>query len=247
MVHDQSVPDAEHATSDRPLRGTQRRVRTESRWPAVVAIVCALVLYGTLPSQFPLALRIGVVALGAALLIPVVAASPGRLDHQTRWSRVLSVSLALVLVVANQVAFAILVTVLTTVKHPSGPADLLAALQVWVTNIIAFAALFWELDRGGPVSRRVDPRDSLPPADFRFPQDEDADAVVEVAHRSSERSDWMPGFVDYAYLSLTNSMAYSPTDVMPLSTRVKALMGLQSAVAFIMVALVIARAVSLLG
>ncbi|MBT2504168.1 hypothetical protein J7E22_16695 [Curtobacterium sp. ISL-83] len=235
------------AAADRPTSPVDRRARAERRWPAVVALVCALILYGTLPSQFPLALRILVVAICVGLLIPVIAVSPLRLDRQTRWSRALSVSLAVVLVISNQLAFGILVVVLVTHKHPSGPADLVAALQVWVTNIIAFAALFWELDRGGPVSRRVDPRPELPHADFRFPQDEDVDAVVEVASRSSERGDWMPGFIDYAYLSLTNSMAYSPTDVMPLSPRAKALMGLQSAVAFILVALVIARAVSLLG
>lgn len=228
-------------------RRARRSVRAERRWPAVVAVVVALVLYGSLPSQFPLALRIAVVVVGVVLLVPVTALSPLRVDRQTRWSRAMSVALALVLVTANQIAFCILVVVLVTHKHQSGPADLVAALQVWVTNIIAFAALFWELDRGGPVSRRIDPRDSLPPADFRFPQDEDADTVAEVAARSSERSDWVPGFVDYAFLSLTNSMAYSPTDVMPLSPRAKALMGLESAVAFITVALVIARAVSLLG
>ena len=113
--------------------------------------------------------------------------------------------------------------------------------------MIAFGLAFWELDRGGPVSRRVRPRAQLPAADFRFPQDEDSDAVLEVAKRSSDHSGWVAGFVDYAYLALTNSMAFSPTDVMPLTTRAKALMGLQSFIAFGMLALVIARAVSLLG
>jgi hypothetical protein len=42
-------------------------------------------------------------------------------------------------------------------------------------------------------------------------------------------------------------MAFSPTDVMPLTTRAKTLMGLQSFIAFVILALVIARAVSLLG
>lgn len=97
------------------------------------------------------------------------------------------------------------------------------------------------------MSRRVDSRRRLPAADFRFPQEKDDDTVVEVAARSSGRSDWMPGYVDYAYLSLTNSTAYSPTDVMPLSPHAKLLMGLQSLTSFVLVALVIARAVSLLG
>jgi uncharacterized membrane protein len=229
------------------LGAEDRRIGTEWRWPAILAVLIALGLDGALPSEFPAFLRIGVVVLGLVLLIPVTVINPVRLNRQTRWSRALSVTLALVLVVANETALAILIVALVSEKHPNGPADLLAALQVWITNIMAFGLLFWELDRGGPVSRRIDHRGDLPRADFRFPQDEDADTVVEVARRSSVKSDWVPAFADYLYLSLTNSMAYSPTDVMPLSSRVKGLMGLQSAASFVLVALVIARAVSLLG
>jgi hypothetical protein len=97
------------------------------------------------------------------------------------------------------------------------------------------------------VSRRRKARDELPKADFRFPQDEDGDAVEEVAAGSSIHSDWAAGYVDYAYFSLTNSMAFSPTDVMPLSYRAKTLMGVEAFTAFVILALVIARAVSLLG
>ena len=39
------------------------------------------------------------------------------------------------------------------------------------------------------------------------------------------RADWTPRFVDYLYTSLSNSMAFSATDAMPLSPRVKLLMG----------------------
>ena len=56
---------------------------------------------------------------------------------------------------------------------------LLAALQVWLSNIIVFGLAYWELDRGCPVQRAHLPRAELPPADFRFSQDEDADAVDE--------------------------------------------------------------------
>jgi hypothetical protein len=52
---------------------------------------------------------------------------------------------------------------------------------------------------------------------------------------------------DYLYVSLTNSIAFSPTDTMPLSLRAKALMGLESFVSAITVLLVAARAVNVLG
>jgi hypothetical protein len=103
------------------------------------------------------------------------------------------------------------------------------------------------MDRGGPVARRHQNRSELDPADFRFPQDEDHDAIDEVAARSSGKSDWAAGYVDYLYFSLTNSMAFSPTDSMPLSHRAKMLMGLESFTGFVILALVIARGVSLLG
>ena len=35
---------------------------------------------------------------------------------------------------------------------------------------------------------------------------------------------WTPGFIDYLYVSVTNSSAFSPTDTMPLSPRAKLLM-----------------------
>ena len=224
-----------------------RRAETERRWPPIVAIAVALLLYATLPSDVPLALRIVVVAAAVLLAVPVVLLNPRRLDRETRWSRRMSIAQVLLLLIANQIALVLVTHLLLTAQHGDGPKALLASLQVWVTNVIAFGLAYWELDRGGPVSRRVRSRDRLPRADFRFPQDEDDDAVVEVAAGSSTRSGWLAAFVDYAYFSLTNSMAFSPTDVMPLTTRAKALMGLQSFVAFVILALVIARAVSLFG
>ncbi len=53
--------------------------------------------------------------------------------------------------------------------------------------------------------------------------------------------------MDYLYFSASNSQAFSPTDTMPLSPRAKILMGLESLAGFVILALVIARAVSLLG
>ena len=97
------------------------------------------------------------------------------------------------------------------------------------------------------VIRTQTERKDLPAADFRFPQDEDHDAVTEVASRSSAKTNWTASFVDYLYFSGSNSMAFSPTDAMPLSHRAKVLMGIESFAGFVILALVIARAVSLLG
>ena len=221
--------------------------RAEQRWPAAIALLVALTLYATLPSSFFAPGRYVVVAIGAVLLIPLLAVNPVRLHKQTGWSRLLSVGQTLLLLVANQIALVQLVFELIGAKKEDGPTLLLAAVQVWVTNVIVYALLYWEIDRGGPVSRTQTARKDLPRADFRFPQDEDHDAITEVAARSSAKTNWTAGFVDYLYFSASNSMAFSPTDSMPLSSRAKILMLAESFAGFVILALVIARAVSLLG
>ncbi|WP_062298435.1 hypothetical protein [Demequina maris] len=219
--------------------------RGEHRWPAVVALLVALGLYLALPSTFLPAFRYAVVGIGLLLLIPLLVANPVRLHVQTAWTRTLSVSQALLLAAANQVMLVQLLVSLTEPTTGSGSRVLVAAAQVWITNVIAFALLLWELDRGGPVVRRALERGDVPAADIRFAQDEDHDAIAEVAAASSLHAGWRPRFGDYLYTSLSNSMAFSATDAIPLSGRAKALMGLQAFSGFVLLALVIARAVSL--
>jgi hypothetical protein len=154
--------------------------------------------------------------------------------------------LACLVIATNLLALAMLVRALTSSK-PDGMPLLLAGMQVWLTNVIGFGLLYWELDRGGPVARHTVARDRMPPADWRFSQDENQDTVVEVASTSSVRSNWRPEFVDYLYVSLTNSSAFSPTDTMPLTARAKMLMGLEATAALLTSLLVVARAIGALG
>ena len=58
---------------------------------------------------------------------------------------------------------------------------------------------------------------------------------------------WSPTFVDYLYVSLTNSTAFSPTDTMPLTPRIKVLMGGQAVASLATIAVLGARAVNILG
>jgi uncharacterized membrane protein len=57
---------------------------------------------------------------------------------------------------------------------------------------------------------------------------------------------WAPQFLDYLYTSFTNATAFSPTDTMPLTSRAKMLMMVQSLASLLTVALVISRAVNIL-
>jgi heme/copper-type cytochrome/quinol oxidase subunit 4 len=226
----------------------EREARAEPRWPAVAAILVALTLYALLPSSFLPALRIIVVVIGFALLIPVIAVNPVTLKRQTRWSRRISVALTVLLAAANQVALVQLIAqLLLSGSKAEAPVLLLAAVQVWATNIIVFALIYWDLDRGGPVTRTQAERKDMPEADFRFPQDEDYDTVKEVVAGSSKKSDWTANFIDYLYFSLSNSMAFSPPDAVPLTNRAKIIVGFEALGAYVLLVLVIARAVSLLG
>jgi hypothetical protein len=227
-------------------RSTRRNGQGEHRWPPSVAVLVAIALYALLPESLLFAPRLLIPALEFLLLVALVVHNPRRLTRQTRWSRLVSVGLAALVALTNLVALALLVRDLV---HPStdGTGLLLAALQVWATNVIAFGLLYWELDRGGPVARVREPRNRIPLADFRFTQDETAGTVAEVAAGSSQKADWIPLFVDYLYLSTTNSSAFSPTDTMPLSPRAKVLMGVQASAALLTSLLVIARAVGQLG
>jgi uncharacterized membrane protein len=105
---------------------------------------------------------------------------------------------------------------------------------IWLTNVLIFSLWYWQIDRGGP-GRRAAAHDG--PPDFLFPQMND-DRI--------QPPGWRPAFIDYLYTSLTNAIAFSPTDTMPLTAIVKSLMGLQSIVSLITIGLVVARAVNIL-
>ena len=214
--------------------------------PAATAVLVAIGLYAALPETLVLGPRVVVPVVEIALLVPLIAFNPRRMTRETRLMRRLSIILVLVTAAANTVALALLVRLLVRGGTADGRQLLLGAAQVWLTNIIVFALAYWELDRGGPVRRTQVSRRNLPRADFRFPQDEDHDAVQEVAAGSSVVLGWTPGFVDYLYVSVTNSSAFSPTDTMPLSPRAKVLMGIESVSAVLLSVLVISRGVSLL-
>jgi hypothetical protein len=130
----------------------------------------------------------------------------------------------------------LLVAVLASLVHgteKSGAQLLLKAMTLWGTNVLTYGLWYWEVDRGGPV-RRLERHSPLP--DFQFPQMENP----QLAPRG-----WKPQLIDYLYVSFTNSIAFSPTDAMPLTRRAKLLMLSESAISSLTVLLVAARAVNI--
>ena len=226
-------------------RREPRSSRGENRFPPALAVVVAAVAYAALPDSLLVGPRLAIPVVEIALLAALLVTNPRRLVRQTRWSRAVSIVLACIVIATNLVALGMLVASLGAER--GGMPLLVAGMQVWLTNVIGFGLLFWEVDRGGPVARQTVTRDRLPPADWRFSQDENQDAVQEVAAGSSISTNWRPHFVDYLYVSLTNSSAFSPTDTMPLSPRAKCLMGLEATAALLTALLVVAKAVGALG
>ena len=134
----------------------------------------------------------------------------------------------------------VVVLVVSLVSHTAvnitGRQLLMSGGVVWLANAIAFGLAYWELDSGGPVARALSEEPRKP--DFQFPQDENPQLA---------REGWAPRLMDYFYVSLTNAMAFSPTDAMPLTRPAKTLMAAESTLSAITILLVAARAVNTLS
>nr|WP_288193765.1 hypothetical protein [uncultured Phyllobacterium sp.] len=146
-----------------------------------------------------------------------------------------ALGLTILITFMNFVALYFLVRALLGGHAGSAQTLLIDAVNIWVTNVIAFTLWYWSIDRGGPASRGLT---SKTYGDFQFPQ-----MVIQ----DERLKDWSPGFIDYLFLSFTNATAFSPTDTMPLSPRAKLLMMAEASLSLLTIALVAARAVNILA
>jgi hypothetical protein len=206
----------------------------EARWPMAGAVLAAMVLTFLLPDTVRLGPHWVLLLIEGVLLVAVIAGDPVKISRRSRWLRTLSIVLVSVLVLGALWATAQLIHDLINGGAVTNSASelLQAGTIVWVSNNIAFALLYWELDGGGAAARA---HHIATHHDFAFPQ-----------HLSPkiEAPDWRPRFIDYLYLGFTNATAFSPTDVMPLAPWAKIAMTVQSLVSLAILGLVIARAVN---
>ncbi|HZQ65806.1 MAG TPA: hypothetical protein VFA66_11330 [Gaiellaceae bacterium] len=227
-------------------------LQEESGWSLaaqVLAIAGAAYSYGTLPDRLISAqsstfstVRWAAPILWGAFLVSIVAALPPpgaravirEPESKAAWRR-LAIALFLLSAVAQWWVISLLVHFILHGKVASNGTELLhTATRIEGTTIVLYAFLFWLVDSGGPIARRLqEPRSR----DFLFPQQESAELASD---------GWRPSFVDYLYVAFTNATAFSPTDVMPLSPRVKLLMMSEAAASAITLLMVAARAVNIL-
>src|SRR5262249_17662670 len=102
-------------------------------------------------------------------------------------------------------------------SQPSPAVLLRNAALIWISNVLVFAVWYWEIDADGPICRHSGPYRSN---DLVFPQ----------RQREGAGDDWVPDFVDYLFLAFNSSTAFSPTDTLILSHRMKVLMMCQSVI-----------------
>jgi hypothetical protein len=157
------------------------------------------------------------------------------LAHGRRLVRRAALGLTMLITLLNFIALYFLIQALLSGHGGTAQTLLVDAVNIWSTNIIAFALWFWSIDRGGPASRGVSVKTS---PDLLFPQ---------MSMNDPRYQDWTPGFIDYLFVAFTNATAFSPTDTMPLSSRAKLLTMAEAAVSLLTLALVAARAVNILA
>jgi hypothetical protein len=213
------------------------RTRHTRRWPASLAVVAVLILQVLVPTQINALPRWLMPVLGGLMLLPLIYMNPFHLRRDEPWLRWVELALLGVLVAANTYYLAGMIFFLNNGDANEGSVLVKSALLIWVTNVVAFAVWYWEIDRGGPFARAPEHEREVEREDLLFPQ-----MTVDLAGWKG----WLPGFTDYLYVSLTNATAFSPTDTLPLSARLKTLMGVQSAIALLTVAIIAARAVNVL-
>ncbi len=209
---------------------------SEPIWHVQVAMLFAIALQLLLPDKYVFIPRSLLITIEFLLLIAMSFTTPKQPIFKSI-SRRINVFLLIILTsLANSYALYHVASALMINGQISSGRDLLiTALNIYVTNIIIFGLWYWEIDGGGPGVRRQIMNHEK---EFLFTQDQ---------FPAYKHPNWQPTFTDYLYMSATNAMAFSPTDTMPMSRRVKMLMWAQSTISIIVVLLVAARAVSILG
>ena len=203
-------------------------------WHVEIVMLVAIALQLTLPDRFVFGVRWLLPALELLLALLLTATTPREKIFRSFARRINVFLLIGVTALSNVYALQQVAShLLQSGRISDGRGLILTAINIYLTNLIIFALLYWEMDAGGPGHRRSASDEER---DFLFPQTQ----LPALKH-------WHPTFIDYLYVSSTNATAFSPTDTLPLSRRAKMLMLVQSIISLVVVALVAARAVNILN
>ena len=210
-------------------------LRIETRWPAAFAVLAVTLLLTMLPDRVRVAPVWAPYVLAIALIVPMAAIM---LTHAPeRWFRIERTIMLIVFLVAGMIAdlTLLIAEMVRRSGEISGIQLLTSSVAMWVLNVLTFSLLYWQIDRGGPEARA---NKASPRPDWLFPQEGAPQDVPP---------EWRPTFVDYLFLGYSTATAFSTTDVMPLTSRAKLLMMLESAISLATIVAVMSRAINILG
>jgi uncharacterized membrane protein len=220
------------------MNGQTKSPHFEPRWSVALAILAVIFLLALLPDRIRLLPIWATYVVGFGVLIPIGAV--GLTTEKARWLRVERTVTLLFFVVAGAVTLGNLANLIGAMvyrsREISGLELLTSSIAVWVTNVLMFSMLYWQIDRGGPEAR-VNDASTRP--DWLFPQE--GAPAEDVPHG------WHPTFIDYLYLGYSTATAFSTTDAMPLTARAKLLMMLESTISLMTIVIVASRAINILG
>jgi uncharacterized membrane protein len=232
-----SSPDVQPTPALEPVNEPRQGVSTEPRWPVALAIFAVLSLFSLMPDRVRLLPSWCDLALGISLILLMTAVRLG--GNRERWLRIERVAmLALTAALLAMTLVGITSLIIAMVEQPTkftGQQLLITGVEAWVTNVLAFSIVYWDVDRGGPDNRAIQPA-TLPA--WLFPQTGAPNDVPP---------NWRPTYVDYLFLAFSTATAFSTTDVIPLTPGAKLLMMLESCISLATLAIVASRAINILG
>lgn len=236
MDHGTTNTQAGHESAKDAAPPWRRRTELESRWPAFGAVVVVIVAQSWIANS--LSLRpVWPYPLATGFILLVSLGVYVRKTESGLLLRRLSVGLVSLLVLGNLAATFWLVRGVFIGSKLGAAGLLLAGVAVWVANIAIFALAYWELDGGGPEARALG-YDGYP--DLVFPQ-------MQGDSTGLAPQDWKPTFPDYLFVAVMTATAFSPTEAMPFTRRVKLVMGTEGVLAFAIFTMLVARAVNVAG
>lgn len=192
----------------------------EPAWHILLVVGAAIGLQLALNDVLVLGFKYAIAGLEVLLLLVL-----GLFLLPVALRRLLAMFLIALISGVNIISLGLVISALFGNTPLDGRELLISSLAIFLTNIIVFGLWYWELD-----NTRQDQMD------FLFPQLANADGPT-----------WRPTLFDYLYVSVTNAVAFSPTDTMPLTHRAKLLMMIQSVASLVTIGLVVARAVNILA
>jgi uncharacterized membrane protein len=204
-----------------PPRGDDNDAAPKRIWvPPLVTTALSLAPLPFLANRYRLLPNSIAIAFVIAVVVLALLLLRTRTLHGVRVILAAAVILILAIDVTN--ATALIKIIFNEGTGVRGGALLLSATEAWLSNVAGFALVYWYLNEIV--------RGDRPPA-LLFPDGEEARHNI----------------ADYIFVAATIALAFGPTDTPPANSQARMAVLLEAMLAFVIVALVAARAINAVG